>query len=46
MLKQKRKLHLFFNIKPMLGKLLAHDIIAIASEMHRYPGSNENTEAL
>jgi hypothetical protein len=27
----------------MLGKFIAGDIIAIASEMHRFPASNENT---
>ena len=41
--KWKRQLNLFFNIKPMLGKLIAEGFTAIASEMCRYPVSNENT---
>jgi hypothetical protein len=32
------------NIKPMLGKFIAGDFIAIAGEMRRFPASNENTE--
>ena len=40
---QKRQLDLFFNIKPMLGKFIAGDFIAIAGEMCRFPASNENT---
>jgi hypothetical protein len=31
------------NIKPMLGKFIARDFIAIVGEMQWYPASNENT---
>ena len=34
------------NIKPMLGKFIAGDFIAIAGEMHRFPASNENTDQM
>jgi hypothetical protein len=34
------------NIKPMLGKFIAGDFIAIADEMCRFPASNEYTELL
>lgn len=43
-LKKKRKFDLFLNFKPILGKLITMDFIAIAGEMHQHTASNENTE--